>query len=105
MSVSGYRLIAKVDETRRGVVSKAQSIKNGSFYAIKCLKDKYKCKDELYNGSNELDVFDMLPRHRNIVRLEETIHDIPSGNVSIVFELLEGNMYDVLLGGEYFQHL
>ena len=105
MSVSGYRLIATIDETRRGVVSKAQSIKKGSFYAIKCLKDKYKCKDELYNGSNELDVFDMLPRHCNIVRLEETIHDIPSGNVSIVFELLEGNMYDVLLGGEYFQHL
>lgn len=90
-----YRLIAKKGEGTHSEVLKAENIKTGTFYAIKCLKSSYKSSDEVSN-LREIQAIKRLSPHPNIVKLEEVLFDPPSGRVALVFELLEGNLYELM---------
>eukprot|EP00579_Thalassiosira_antarctica_P016781 CAMPEP_0201946500 /NCGR_PEP_ID=MMETSP0903-20130614/54447_1 /ASSEMBLY_ACC=CAM_ASM_000552 /TAXON_ID=420261 /ORGANISM="Thalassiosira antarctica, Strain CCMP982" /LENGTH=531 /DNA_ID=CAMNT_0048489601 /DNA_START=225 /DNA_END=1821 /DNA_ORIENTATION=+ len=89
-----YRLIAKKGEGTFSEVIKAQNIKTGTFHAIKCMKSSYKSADQV-NSLREIQSIKRLAPHPNIVKLEEVLFDPPSGRLALVFELLEGNLYEL----------
>lgn len=90
-----YRLIAKKGEGTFSEVIKAQNIKTGSFHAIKCMKSSYKSADQV-NSLREIQAIKRLAPHQNIIKLEEVLFDPPSGRLALVFELLEGNLYELM---------
>ncbi|KAL7539006.1 hypothetical protein ACHAXR_010712 [Thalassiosira sp. AJA248-18] len=90
-----YRLIAKKGEGTFSEVIKAQNIKTGAFHAIKCMKSSYKSADQV-NSLREIQAIKRLDPHPNIVKLEEVLFDPPSGRLALVFELLEGNLYELM---------
>jgi len=90
-----YRLLAKKGEGTFSEVIKAQNIKTGSLYAIKCMKSSYKSTEQV-NNLREIQAIKRLAHHPNIVKLEEVLFDPPSGRLALVFELLEGNLYELM---------
>ncbi|KAL3783230.1 hypothetical protein ACHAW5_005565 [Stephanodiscus triporus] len=104
-----YRLVAKKGEGTFSEVIKAQNIKSGTFHAIKCMKSTYTSADQLHrflplstcrmhqvNSLREIQAIKRLSPHPNIITLEEVLFDPPSGRLALVFELLEGNLYELM---------
>ena len=50
------------------------------------------------NSLREIQAIKRLTPHPNIVKLEEVLFDPPSGRLALVFELLEGNLYELMKG-------
>jgi renal tumor antigen len=50
------------------------------------------------NGLREIQAIKRLSPHRNIIVLEEVLFDPPSGRLALVFELMEGNLYELMKG-------
>lgn len=50
------------------------------------------------NNLREIQAIKRLSPHRNIVVLEEVLYDPPSGRLALVFELMEGNLYELMKG-------
>ena len=50
------------------------------------------------NSLREIQAIKRLAPHQNIVKLEEVLFDPPSGRLALVFELLEGNLYELMKG-------
>lgn len=50
------------------------------------------------NSLREIQAIKRLAPHPNIVKLEEVLFDPPSGRLALVFELLEGNLYELMKG-------
>ena len=92
-----YRLIAKKGEGTFSEVIKAQNIKTGTFHAIKCMKSSYKNADQV-NNLREIQAIKRLTPHQNIVKLDEVLFDPPSRRLALVFELMEGNLYELMKG-------
>lgn len=90
-----YRLISKKGEGTFSEVVKAQNTKTGTFHAIKCMKTCYKSVDQV-SSLREIQAIKRLSPHPNIVKLEEVLYDPPSGRLALVFELLEGNLYELM---------
>jgi renal tumor antigen len=121
-----YRMIAKKGEGTFSEVIKAQNIMTGTFHAIKCMKSSFKSADEAslqlmgmlslppvctlsahainclssnqVNSLREIQAIKRLSPHRNIIVLEEVLFDPPSGRLALVFELMEGNLYELMKG-------
>ena len=90
-----YRLLAKKGEGTFSEVIKAQNIKTGTLVAIKCMKSSYKSADQVAN-LREIQAIKRLAPHPNIISLIEVLFDPPSGRLALVFELLEGNLYELM---------
>ena len=90
-----YRLLAKKGEGTFSQVVKAQNIKTGTFHAIKCMKSSYTDKEQV-NNLREIQAIKRLGGHPNIVKLDEVLFDSPSGRLALVFELQEGNLYELM---------
>ena len=90
-----YRLISKKGEGTFAEVIKAQNIKTGSLHAIKCMKTCYKTADQV-SSLREIQAIKRLSPHPNVVKLEEVLFDPPSGRLALVFELMEGNLYELM---------
>ena len=90
---SKYTLISKLGEGGHGNVYKARSKADSTkSYAVKVLKDTpWTLSNAQYDM--ELDTLKRLAPHRNIVKLEEMIHDAPTQKLAYVFELVDGNLY------------
>ncbi len=50
------------------------------------------------NCLREIQAIKRLSPHRNIIVLEEVLFDPPSGRLALVFELMEGNLYELMKG-------
>jgi serine/threonine protein kinase len=50
------------------------------------------------NNLREIQAIKRLSPHQNIVKLEEVLFDPPTGRLALVFELLEGNLYELIKG-------
>ena len=50
------------------------------------------------NSLREIQAIKRLSPHPNIILLEEVLFDPPSGRLALVFELLEGNLYELMKG-------
>eukprot|EP00970_Alexandrium_tamarense_P005318 scaffold858_cov193-Alexandrium_tamarense.AAC.16 len=92
-----YRLISKRGEGSFSEVIKAQNTKTGTFHAIKCMKSSYKSADQV-NNLREIQAIKRLTPHPHIVKMDEVLFDPPTGRLALVFELLEGNLYELMKG-------
>jgi renal tumor antigen len=50
------------------------------------------------NSLREIQAIKRLSPHPNIITLDEVLFDPPSGRLALVFELLEGNLYELMKG-------
>lgn len=96
-----YRLIAKKGEGTFSEVLKAQSIKNGQYWAIKCMKNSFDNIDQV-NNLREIQALKRLSPHPHIVTLFEVLYDGPSGHLALVFELLQMNFYELIRGRRHY---
>ena len=85
-----YRLISKKGEGTFSEVLKAQSIKNGKYLAIKCMKNHFDSIDQV-NNLREIQALRRLSPHPNIIKLYEVLYDQPTGRLALVFELMDMN--------------
>ena len=92
-----YRIISRKGEGTFATVVKAQHTQTRELFAIKCMKSSYKNADQV-SSLREIQAIKRLSPHPNIVKLEEVLFDPPSGRLALVFELLEGNLYELMKG-------
>jgi len=92
-----YKLVTKKGEGTFSEVVKAQNIANGSFHAIKCMKENYTSVHKV-NNLREIQALRRLSPHPNIIDLEEVLFDQPTGRLAMVFELMDKNLYDLICG-------
>mmetsp|Transcript_75752 Transcript_75752/g.239562 ORF Transcript_75752/g.239562 Transcript_75752/m.239562 type:complete len:568 (+) Transcript_75752:190-1893(+) len=96
-----YRLISKKGEGTFSEVLKAQSIKTGKSYAIKCMKNHFDSIDQV-NNLREIQALRRLAGHPNIIKLHEVLYDEPTGRLALVFELMEMNLYEAIKGRRHY---
>ena len=92
-----YRLISKKGEGTFSEVLKAQSVADGSYYAVKCMKNHFKSIEQV-NSLREIQALRRLNPHENIVQLEEVLYDEQTGRLALVFELMDMNIYELIRG-------
>lgn len=92
-----YRLISKKGEGTFSEVLKAQSVKNGQYVAIKCMKNHFQSIDQV-NNLREIQALKRLNPHSNIVKLHEVLFDKATGRLALVFELMDMNIYELIRG-------
>lgn len=92
-----YRLISKKGEGTFSEVLKAQSVKNGQYFAIKCMKNHFQSIEQV-NNLREIQALKRLNPHPSIVKLQEVLFDKATGRLALVFELMDMNMYELIRG-------
>lgn len=96
-----YRLISKKGEGTFSEVLKAQSIKNGQYTAIKCMKNHFDNIDQV-NNLREIQALQRLSPNPHIVKLYEVLYDQPTGRLALVFELMSMNVYELIRGRRHY---
>jgi len=96
-----YRLISKKGEGTFSEVLKAQSIRTGKHFAIKCMKNHFDTVDQV-NNLREIQALRRLAGHPNIIKLHEVLYDEPTGRLALVFELMEMNLYEAIKGRRHY---
>jgi len=96
-----YRLVSKKGEGTFSEVLKAQSIKTGKSYAIKCMKNHFDSVEQV-NNLREIQALRRLAAHPNIIKLHEVLYDEPTGRLALVFELMEMNLYEAIKGRRHY---
>jgi renal tumor antigen len=92
-----YRLVAKKGEGTFSEVLKAQSVVTGEYFAVKCMKNKFKSLEQVHN-LRECQALKRLNRHEHIIQLEEILFDAHTGRLALVFELMDCNIYELIRG-------
>ena len=92
-----YRLIGKKGEGTFSEVLKAQGIKNGKYFAIKCMKNHFDSLDQV-NNLREIQALRRLSPHPGIIKLCEVLYDQPTRRLALVFELMDMNIYELIRG-------
>ncbi|XP_021174830.2 MAPK/MAK/MRK overlapping kinase isoform X2 [Fundulus heteroclitus] len=93
----GYKIIKKIGEGTFSEVLKTQSLKDGKFYACKTMKQTINSLDQA-NNLREVQAMKRLSPHANIIQLHELIYDKGTGTVSLICELMEMNIYELIQG-------
>ena len=96
-----YRLVAKKGEGTFSEVLKAQNIKNGTYRAIKCMRNHFESIEQV-NNLREIQALRRLSPHPNIITLEEVLYDQPTGRLALVFELMDQNLYELIRGRRHY---
>ncbi|XP_043999395.1 MAPK/MAK/MRK overlapping kinase-like isoform X1 [Gambusia affinis] len=93
----GYKIIKKIGEGTFSEVLKTQNLKDGKFYACKTMKQTINSMEKA-NNLREVQAMKRLSPHANIVQLHELIYDKGTGRVSLICELMEMNIYELIQG-------
>lgn len=96
-----YRLVAKKGEGTFSEVLKAQSVKNGKCFAIKCMKNHFDSIEQV-NNLREIQALRRLSPCPHIVKLYEVLFDQPTGRLALVFELMSMNIYELIRGRRHY---
>lgn len=92
-----YRILGKKGEGTFSEVLKCQHIKDGSFYAMKRMKQRYTSIDQI-NNLREIQAMRRLSPHDNIVELKEVLFNKKTGILSLICELMDQNLYELIRG-------
>ncbi|XP_036398345.1 MAPK/MAK/MRK overlapping kinase-like isoform X1 [Megalops cyprinoides] len=95
-----YKIIKKIGEGTFSEVVKTQSLKDGKYYACKTMKQPVDSLEQA-NNLREVQAMKRLSPHPNIIQLHEIIFDEETGSLSLVCELMEMNIYELIQGRQY----
>ncbi|CAD8062588.1 unnamed protein product [Paramecium primaurelia] len=93
--MQNYKLIAKLGDGTFSEVVKAQSIASNELVAIKCMKKVLQTIDEV-NEFREIPILRKLQNHDHIINLFDVLYDENTWRLSLVFELMEQNLYELI---------
>ncbi|KAJ8045616.1 MAPK/MAK/MRK overlapping kinase [Holothuria leucospilota] len=96
-----YRMLGKKGEGTFSEVLKCQNIQDGTQYACKRMKQTYNSLEQV-NNLREIQAMRRLSPHANILQLVEVIFEKKSGHLSLVCELMDMNIYEVIRGRRHY---
>ncbi|XP_061072060.1 MAPK/MAK/MRK overlapping kinase-like isoform X1 [Conger conger] len=95
-----YKIIKKIGEGTFSEVVKTQSLKDGKYYACKTMKQHVDSLEQA-NSMREVQAMKRLSPHPNIIQLHEIVFDEETGSLSLICELMEMNIYELIRGRQY----
>ena len=90
-----YRFLSKKGEGTFSEVLKAKSIVTNELVATKCMKEHFTSIEEV-NNLREIQALKRLNPHENIINLYEVVFEKKSGRLTLVFELMDMNLYQFI---------
>ena len=87
-----YRFLSKKGEGTFSEVLKAKCVLTNKLVATKCMKEHFSSIEEV-NNLREIQALKKLNPHENIINLYEVIFEKKSGRLTLVFELMDMNLY------------
>ncbi|XP_025935364.1 MAPK/MAK/MRK overlapping kinase [Apteryx rowi] len=92
-----YRPVGKIGEGTFSDVLKMLSIRDGKYYACKHMKQHFESIEQV-NNLREIQALRRLNPHPNILMLHEVVFDKKAGSLSLICELMDMNMYELIRG-------
>ncbi|XP_064427685.1 MAPK/MAK/MRK overlapping kinase isoform X7 [Mirounga angustirostris] len=92
-----YKAIVKIGEGTFSEVMKMQSLRDGSYYACKQMKQHFESIEQV-NNLREIQALRRLNPHPNILTLHEVVFDRKSGSLALICELMDMNIYELIRG-------
>ncbi|KAF0875304.1 MOK kinase, partial [Crocuta crocuta] len=92
-----YKAIGKIGEGTFSEVMKMQSLRDGSYYACKQMKQHFESIEQV-NNLREIQALRRLNPHPNILTLHEVVFDRKSGSLALICELMDMNIYELIRG-------
>ncbi|XP_076834277.1 MAPK/MAK/MRK overlapping kinase isoform X3 [Brachyhypopomus gauderio] len=98
--MDNYKIIKKIGEGTFSEVVRVQNLKDGKYYACKTMKQSISSLEQAHN-LREVQAMKRLSPHPNILRLHELIFDRDRRTLSLICELMEMNIYELIRGRQY----
>ncbi|XP_072618472.1 MAPK/MAK/MRK overlapping kinase isoform X3 [Vulpes vulpes] len=95
--MKNYKAIGKIGEGTFSEVMKMQSLRDGSYYACKQMKQHFESIEQV-NSLREIQALRRLNPHPNILTLHEVVFDGKSGSLALICELMDMNIYELIQG-------
>ncbi|XP_025299194.3 MAPK/MAK/MRK overlapping kinase isoform X2 [Canis lupus familiaris] len=95
--MKNYKAIGKIGEGTFSEVMKMQSLRDGSYYACKQMKQHFESIEQV-NNLREIQALRRLNPHPNILTLHEVVFDRKSGSLALICELMDMNIYELIQG-------
>ncbi|XP_058596299.1 MAPK/MAK/MRK overlapping kinase isoform X2 [Neofelis nebulosa] len=95
--MKNYKAIGKIGEGTFSEVTKLQSLRDGSYYACKQMKQHFGSIEQV-NSLREIQALRRLNPHPNILTLHEVVFDRKSGSLALICELMDMNIYELIRG-------
>ncbi|XP_021256915.1 MAPK/MAK/MRK overlapping kinase isoform X5 [Numida meleagris] len=92
-----YKAVCKIGEGTFSNVLKMLSLRDGKYYACKCMKQHFKSIEQV-NNLSEIQALRRLSPHPNILMLHEVVFDKKAGCLSLICELMDMNIYELIKG-------
>ncbi|XP_071894369.1 MAPK/MAK/MRK overlapping kinase isoform X5 [Anas platyrhynchos] len=95
--MSKYKLVGKIGEGTFSDVLKTLSLRDGKYYACKHMKQHFESIEQV-NNLSEIQALRRLSPHPNILMLHEVVFDKKAGSLSLICELMDMNIYELIKG-------
>ncbi|NXA46225.1 MOK kinase, partial [Nothocercus julius] len=92
-----YRPVGKIGEGTFSDVLKMLNLRDGKYYACKHMKEHFESIEQV-NNLREIQALRRLNPHPNILMLHEVIFDKKAGSLSLICELMDMNIYELIRG-------
>ncbi|NXL60779.1 MOK kinase, partial [Chordeiles acutipennis] len=92
-----YKPVGKLGEGTFSYVLKTLSLRDGKYYACKCIKQHFESMEQV-NNLREIRALRRLSPHPNILMLHEVVFDKKAGSLSLICELMDMNIYELIKG-------
>ncbi|KAM9466870.1 MAPK/MAK/MRK overlapping kinase isoform 3-T3 [Clarias gariepinus] len=100
LSTQDYKIIKKIGEGTFSEVTRVQNLKDGKHYACKTMKQTINSLEQAHN-LREVQAMKRLRLHPNILQLYEVIFDQDTRTVSLICELMDMNIYELIRGRQH----
>ncbi|XP_026881649.2 MAPK/MAK/MRK overlapping kinase isoform X3 [Electrophorus electricus] len=95
--MDNYKTVKKIGEGTFSEVVRVQNLKDGKYYACKTMKQSVNSLEQAHNF-REVQAMKILSPHPNILQLHELIFDQDTRTLSLICELMEMNIYELIRG-------
>ncbi|XP_009889391.1 PREDICTED: MAPK/MAK/MRK overlapping kinase [Charadrius vociferus] len=97
LSNNNYKPVGKIGEGTFSDVLKTLSLRDGKYYACKHMKQHFESMEQV-NNLREIRALRRLSPHPNILMLHEVVFDKKAGSLSLICELMDMNIYELIKG-------
>ncbi|XP_021148153.2 MAPK/MAK/MRK overlapping kinase isoform X1 [Columba livia] len=95
--MNNYKPVGKIGEGTFSDVLKILSLRDGKYYACKHMKQHFESLEQV-NNLREIQALRRLSPHPSILTLHEVVFDKKAGSLSLICELMDMNIYQLIKG-------